>query len=63
MSNGSEDPLLNVAEASKILGVPKSWVYARVELRECDLPHFKIGRYLRFRESELLDYLETNRRV
>ena len=58
------DPLLSVAEAAKVLGVPKFWIYARVESREeCDLPHFKLGRYIKFRESELLAYLETNRRV
>ena len=57
------EPLLDVTAASKVLGVPKSWVYVRVESPECDLPHFKIGRYLRFLESELLAYRETNRRV
>ena len=56
------EPLLGVTEASKVLGVPKSWVYARVESEECDLPHFKIGRYIKFRASELLAYVETNRR-
>ena len=55
------EPLLDVTEASKVLGVPKSWVYARVEQPECDLPHFHVGRYLRFRASELNDYLERNR--
>ena len=55
--------MLDVTEASKVLGVPKSWVYARVESPECDLPHFKLGRYIKFRESEFLAYLETNRRV
>ena len=39
------EPLLDVTEASQVLGVPKSWVYARVESPECDLPHFKLGRY------------------
>ena len=59
----STAPLLDVAAAAALLGVPRSWVYARVESVDCNLPHFKIGRYLRFRESELLTYLETNRRV
>ena len=55
------EPLLDVTAASKVLGVPKSWVYARVESPECDLPHFKLGRYIKFRESELLSYIEKNR--
>ena len=55
------EPLLDVTEASKVLGVPRSWIYMSCEAPEGDLPYFKIGRYLRFRESELLAYLETNR--
>ena len=56
-----EDTLFDVAQAAAFLGVPRSWVYSRVESPECDLPHFKIGRYLKFRESELLSYIEKNR--
>ena len=59
---GSEDALLDVAQAAALLGVPKSWVYVRVESCACDLPHFRVGRYLRFRSSELFAYLEQNRR-
>ena len=55
------EPLLDVTEASKVLGVPKSWVYARVESPDCDVPHFRVGRYLKFRASELNAYLEQNR--
>ena len=55
------DPLLDVAAAAALLGVPRSWVYSRVESPECDLPHFKVGRYLKFRTSELFAYLETKR--
>lgn len=60
-ANGT-DVLLDVAEAAAFLGVKASWIYARVELPESDLPHYKVGRYLRFRPSELFDYLERNRR-
>lgn len=56
-----EDALLNVAQAAAFFGVPRSWVYSRVETVGCDLPHFKIGRYLKFRPSELRAYLENNR--
>ena len=41
----SGERLITVKEASEILNVPRSWVYAKVESPECDLPHFKIGRY------------------
>ena len=55
------EPLLNVTEAAAVLGVPRSWLYARVESPACDVPFFRLGRYLRFRASELDTYLEKNR--
>ena len=63
MSNttSGEDALLDIAQAAAFLGVPRSWIYSRVESSECDLPYFKVGRYLRFRASELQGYLEANR--
>ena len=60
MSDACE-PLLDVAAAAQILGVPNSWIYARVESPNCDVPHFRVGRYLRFRASELTTYVEKNR--
>ena len=63
MSNAinGDDALLDIAQAAAFLGVPRSWIYSRVESSECDLPHFRVGRYLRFRASELEGYLEANR--
>ena len=55
------DHLLDVTEAAKVLGLPKSWIYARVESPECDLPFFRVGRYIKFKASELAAYLERNR--
>ena len=52
---------LGVAEAAKVLGVPKSWLYARVERPDCDLPYFKMGRYLLFYASELQAFIDTQR--
>ena len=57
----SRETLLDVAGAAALLGVPCSWIYARVEREDCDLPFFKIGRYLRFKPSELEHYLELQR--
>ena len=60
--SGPCEPVLDIAAAAHILGVPRSWLYARVELKEqCDVPHFRVGRYLRFRASELEAYLQKNR--
>ena len=55
-----ESPL-RVAEAAKVLGVPKSWLYGRVERPDCELPFFKMGRYLRFYASELQVFIDTQR--
>jgi len=55
--------LLTVGEVATLLGVPAKWVYrhARLNLRE-RIPHLKMGKYLRFRESDLRDYVERLRR-
>lgn len=56
--------LVGVEEVAAFLGVPKSWVYERTRRRgnEC-LPHLKVGKYLRFRLSDVETYLETLRRA
>lgn len=53
-------PLRTVPEVALRLGVPVSWVYAKVEAGE--LPHIKLGRYVRFDEAEVLRYLDAQRR-
>ena len=55
-----ESPL-GVGEAAKVLGVRKSWLYARVERPDCDVPYFKMGRYLKFYASELQALIDTKR--
>jgi excisionase family DNA binding protein len=57
------EPLLTVHEVAEFLRVPPSWVYERTRRRGTDrLPHVKVGKYLRFRLSDLETYLETLRR-
>ena len=48
-------------ELAQDLGLPLSWIYAKAETGE--LPSFKLGRYVRFRESEINAWLEANRRL
>ena len=56
--------LLRVEEVASLLNVPMKWVYRRVGLRAPDgLPHVKIGKYLRFRESDVRDYVDSLRRA
>jgi len=55
--------LLSVEEVTSLLNVPRKWVYRRVGLKPPDgIPYLKVGKYLRFRESDLRDYVERLRR-
>ncbi len=62
MTSGVES-LLTVKEVAEFLRVPASWVYERTRRRGKDrLPHVKVGKYLRFRQSDLQSYIEALRR-
>ncbi len=55
--------LLTVEEVAALLNVPRRWVYRRVGLKPPEgIPYLKVGKYLRFRESDLRDYVERLRR-
>jgi excisionase family DNA binding protein len=55
----ARDRILNIVEVAKLLRVPVSWVYERARRRSFDrIPHFKLGKYLRFSEKAVLDWLE-----
>jgi excisionase family DNA binding protein len=54
--------LLTVEEVAELLKVPVSWVYERTRLRGINrLPGFRLGKYWRFSEGEVLDWLERQR--
>src|SRR6266571_9095562 len=56
------DRLLDVKEAAALLSVPESWIYQHVRARaEDQLPHFKLGKYLRFSAQALTQWLEAHR--
>ena len=56
------EQLLTPDEAAALLQVPLSWVYQHTRRRSLDrIPFVKIGRYVRFREEDLLGYI--NRRM
>ena len=55
-------PLLTPEEAAEILRVKLSWLYQHTRRRAQDrIPFVKIGRYLRFREQDLVAYIEGRR--
>jgi excisionase family DNA binding protein len=54
-----KDKLLTVDELAQELSVPKSWIYSRSRQTGPDaIPLIKIGKYCRFRLSEVLDWLK-----
>jgi excisionase family DNA binding protein len=54
--------LLTVEEAAAFLNVPSSWVYERTRRRSVDrLPGIRLGKYWRFREADLLAWIEGQR--
>jgi excisionase family DNA binding protein len=48
--------LIGINEMAKKLDVPVSWLYSRTRTKE--IPHYKIGKYVRFNESEVWEWLE-----
>ena len=55
--------LLTPEEAAEILRVKVSWLYQHTRRRSQDrIPFVKVGRYLRFREQDLLAYIEGRKR-
>jgi excisionase family DNA binding protein len=58
----SRGALLTVEDVAELLRVPVSWVYERTRLRGVDrLPGFRLGKYWRFRETEIISWLERQR--
>ncbi len=54
--------LLTVGEVAELLRVPRSWVYERTRKRGLErLPHLKLGKYLRFEEGAVREFLGQQR--
>jgi excisionase family DNA binding protein len=53
------DVLLNVGEVCRLLRVPAATIYQLTHRGR--IPHFKIANRLRFRRSEILDWIEERR--
>jgi len=52
--------LLTVEEVARLLRVPVSWVYGRTRKRSLErLPGCRLGKYWRFREEEVLAWVES----
>jgi excisionase family DNA binding protein len=55
-----EERLLSPKELAERTGLPLSWIYTKAEANE--LPHRKLGRYVRFVPSEVSRWIEARRR-
>ena len=53
----ADSVLLTVDEVAEILRVPKSWVYSHQD----QLPTVRLGRYVRFRRSEIELFLDQQK--
>ena len=58
-SNGIADDqiLITVDELAEILRVPKSWIYSHQD----QLPTVRLGRYVRFKRSEIESFLDQQK--
>jgi excisionase family DNA binding protein len=56
------EALLTIEDVAELLNVPVSWVYERTRRRTFDrIPGFRLGKYWRFREAEIVVWLEQQR--
>jgi excisionase family DNA binding protein len=54
---------LTVPEVAALLQVPVSWVYGRLRDRSTEpLPGYRIGKYWRFREAEIIAWVKSRGR-
>jgi len=51
------EKLLTVPEISQLLRVPKSYIYWLTHRKS--IPHLKINGHLRFRQSEVIEWLDS----
>lgn len=53
---GGPDPLMTAGEVALLLRVTKGWVYAQTRAHK--IPHVSLGRYVRYRRSAVLAWLD-----
>ena len=54
-----EQNLISIKEMASKLDVPVSWLYSRTRTNE--VPHYKIGKYVRFNELEIWEWLKKQK--
>jgi excisionase family DNA binding protein len=57
-SDGQREVLLTPDEFTAWTKIPKSWLYGHIHSKSLPFPFVKIGRYVRFPESGIREYLK-----
>ena len=57
----SEDEYIDLSEAARLTGFAETTIYGLTSKRE--IPHYKPGKKLRFKRSELIEWLESHRQM
>lgn len=55
-----DEKLIGIKEVSDFTGLPRFWLYLATSTG--NIPHLKIGKYLKFRLSEIEAWLDLHRR-
>ena len=58
-SNGRR--LVGVKEIAEVLGVSPGWVYRRTRLGGHVIPHYKVGRHVKFDADEVLAFIRDGK--
>ncbi len=58
---GSEKQLLTVREVAALLSISIAGVYHWAAIKR--IPHIRMGRYLRFNRSEIIEWVNTNKNM
>ncbi len=53
------DKLIDAEEMAAILKVDVSWLYQRTRLGQAEIPHVKLGKYVRFDPNEVLEFFKN----
>ncbi len=60
MNPAEGDRLLSIREVAELTSLPISWLYSHVASGK--IPHFKLGKYVKFRRADLEAWLASQRR-
>ena len=64
MNKSATSGLMTVQQVGELLQLPASWVYSHTRGRARDrIPGFRLGKYWRFKETDVVDWLERQKVV